>query len=105
MRREKEDRNVLRSSPLLNQGRELDATHAGHPDVEHECRKVVANERKESLVRGRRANQMAIGTAQHRLEHVEVSRLVVDDQDLGFFTHSGPTRTYRYSHTRSSERS
>ena len=74
----------MRTLALLDERRQLDAVHAGHLDVEHQRRKIMTHDAQQRLFGGRRANERAVRVAQHHLENVEVSRLVVDDQDLRF---------------------
>ena len=52
-------------------------------------RELVAHERQQRLV-GRRARAPAVHSSivEHHLEHVEVPRLVVDDQDLDGVRHA-----------------
>ena len=47
----------------------------------------------------------APAAVEHRLERVEVPRLVVDDQHLDVFVRHGLLGNQRYSHTRSSDSS
>jgi hypothetical protein len=83
VRGEKQDRHVLRPLALLDQPRQLDAVGSRHLDVEHDGRKLVAQQRQQRLVGDGRPHQLAGQRRQHDLERVEVARVVVDDQDLG----------------------
>ena len=104
VRGEEEYRDVLGSLARLDEPGQLDAGHAGHADVEDDRREVVSEQRQQRLVRRMRPHQDALGRRQHRLERVEVARLIVDDQDLGRIGHLHHV-AHRYSHTRSSDNS
>ena len=74
--------------------RQLDAAHARHLDVEHDRREVVlAAARSSASSADVGAHERAIAVAEHRLERVEVARLVVDDQDLSVWRRGIIVRT------------
>ena len=107
VRRQEQDRDVLRALALLDQRRQLDAAHARHLDVEHDRRELVPHQAEQRLVGRRRADQRAVDVAEHHLEHVEVSRLIVDDEDLRLLVRCimAQPAVQRYSQTRSSDSS
>ena len=59
----------------------LDAADHGHPDVEHDGGELAAEQCHQSLVRGLGADEPVVGRTEDALEHVEVARLVVDEED------------------------
>ena len=68
--------------------------------------KSWSQQREQRLVGRLRAHERAAGSLEHRLERVEVPRLVVDDQDLdGSLGQPSIARAQRYSQTRSSDSS
>ena len=67
---------------LLDHLRQLEAGHAGHADVEDEQGELLGDEREQRLVGGLGADQPVAGVVEDGLEHRQVLRLVVDDQDV-----------------------
>ena len=95
---------MLRASALLDQPRQLDPAHAGHPDVEDDRGEIVAQQTEECLIRGLGADDDALGRCQHGFQRVQVPRLVVNDEDLGRAV-LHVLLPYRYNQTRSNDRS
>ena len=73
-------RNLLRA---LDHLRELEPADARHLDVEHDRRDVVIEQQRAARVSASVGAQEAVARiVEDRLERVEVSRLVVDEQDV-----------------------
>ena len=47
---QEENRDVLRALPLLDQARQLDASHARHFDIEHDGRELLVKQRHQRLI-------------------------------------------------------
>ena len=102
VRRQEQDRNVLRSLALLDQLCQLDAGDAWHADVEHNRRELVAQQAEERLVGRLRAHEDALGRREHDLEGIEVAGLIIDNQHLRALG-SHHQQAQRYSQTRNSD--
>ena len=79
---EEDDRHAGGLLALLDHLRQLEAGHAGHADVQDEQGEFLADEREQRLVGGLRAHQPVARVVEDGLEHGQVLRLVVDDQDV-----------------------
>ena len=82
---EEQDGNVLTALALFDQMGEVDPADPRHPDVEDDRGKVLPQHREQRFVSRLRAHDPAARTLEHRLERVEIARLVVDDQQRDVF--------------------
>ena len=65
--------------------RQLDAAHPRHPDVEDDRGELLPQHRQQRFVSRLGPHDTAAAAVEHRLERVEVARLVVDDQQRDVF--------------------
>ena len=82
---EEDDRNPGGFLPLLDRLGQLEAGHAGHPDVQDEEGKFVIDEREQGLVGGFGPDQPVGWVVQDSFEHEKVSRFIVHDQNVDGF--------------------
>ena len=73
---------------LLDHLRELVAVDLRHADIEHDDREVVGEQCQQRFVGRLGAHQPVVRRSQHRLERIEIARLIVDEENVGRFAHT-----------------
>jgi hypothetical protein len=82
VRGQEHDRRLPEAPGVLDHLRQLKAVDPGHLDVENHGRDVVLQQQAQRLIGVLGPEEPIPGAFQDRLERVEVSGLVVDQQDV-----------------------
>jgi hypothetical protein len=80
--REENDRNARRLLATLDGLGQLESGHSRHADVEDQQREFLGHQRQQRLVGRLGPHQSIARRIEHCLEHREVLRLVIHDQDV-----------------------
>ena len=79
---EKDDRDLGCFFALPDHLRQLEAGGAGHPDIQNKDSEFIGKKRKQCLFRRFRPDQPIARGIQDGLQHGEILRLVVHDQNI-----------------------
>ena len=78
--RDEDDRRVRGAPALADQRRGLEAVQRGHLDVQQHHRELPPQELLQRLLAGAGAHQLGVEVGQDQLQHLELGRVVVDDE-------------------------
>jgi hypothetical protein len=90
--REEQDGDVLGAFALLDQVRKIDPAEPRHANVEDDRGKILPQHREQRFVGRLRTHHTTAGPLEHRLQRIEVPRLIVDDQESDVFVVHGRAR-------------
>ncbi len=90
--RDEDDRRMLGTLSLANQGGRLEAVHFRHVDVEQNDREVILQQAAQGLASGRRFHDILPEVGQRGLNGQNFLRNVVDDEDVDRLARLGGPR-------------